>query len=284
MEKMIYRPLTATPFNYHSGYQEVEPCRMLQPYVRCFWGGVYDCPDGEGSASFDIVIPDTCVDIIYQIDDAGNIINSDFVGVSDRSFWMQNSKKPGHKIFTFAIRFYAWSAYLFSEDSFAGTINGRCDVRERFSWLDWELRGRLSETGKMMDLIQLTESLLLKKLDNARCKKPVDEVIQNILQFQGALEISELSKLNFISNRQMERLFQEYIGITPKKLSNLIRYQFLWRDIVSRKHFDIANAVFEYGYTDAPHLMREFKRYHSMNIREAKELALRNPFNKGNGV
>ena len=73
----------------------------------------------------------------------------------------------------------------------------------------------------------------------------------------------------------MERLFREYIGMAPKKLSNLVRYQYLWRDIVSQSNFDIASAVFKYGYTDLPHMMREFKRYHSMNIREAREMAYR---------
>lgn len=45
----------------------------------------------------------------------------------------------------------------------------------------------------------------------------------------------------------------------------------------------IADAVCKYGYTDVPHLMREFKRYHSMNIREAREMALRYYPKEGNG-
>ncbi len=99
--------------------------------------------------------------------------------------------------------------------------------------------------------------------------------MNDILLYQGALEINQLSKENFISSRQMERLFCEYIGMTPKKLSNRVRYQYLWKDIVSQNDLDIASAVSEYGYTDLPHMMREFKRYHSMNIREAREIALR---------
>lgn len=271
---MIYRPLTATPFKHNDVYQEIEPCKMLQPYIRCFWGGEADWPNTEIEAAPEIVIPDTCVDIIYQADAAGNIIFSEFNGINDRS-WAQQNEKTDHnnKISTFAIRFFAWSVYAFSEDSLAGTINGRCDVRERFRWLDRELRSRLSEPWKLTDLIQLTETLLLKKLEHARCNKRVDGIMSDILRHQGTMEISELSKLNFTSGRQMERLFREYIGITPKKLSNLIRYQYLWRDIVSRSDLDLADAVYQYGYTDVPHLMREFRRYHSMNIREARKLA-----------
>lgn len=273
--KMIYRPLTATPFKYNPTYNETEPCRMLQSYVRCFWGGEYDCPDTETDGYSEIVIPDTCVDIIYRIDDAGNIITSDFVGINDRSFCAQGNEKSGHRISVFAIRFYAWGAYAFSEDSFIGTVNGRYDVRERFGWLDRELRSRLSEPGNLADWIRLAETLLLKKLETARKNVIVDRVMQDILRHRGGLGISQLSKENLISSRQMERLFHEYIGMTPKKLSNLVRYQCLWRDIVYESHFNMMDAVQRYGYTDASHLIREFERYHSMNIRSALEMALR---------
>lgn len=274
--KTIYSPLTATPFKRNVTYNEIEPCQALQPYVRCFWGGDYDCLSNTGTdESSEIVIPDTCVDIIYRMDEAGNIIISDFCGLNDRAFLSSKSQKAGYKISVFAIRFYAWTAYVFSEDSFVGSVNGRYDVREKYNWLDRELRSHLAERGNMTDLIRLTESLLLKKLETARRNKLVDGVMNDILLYQGVLEINQLSKENFISSRQMERLFCEYIGMTPKKLSNLVRYQYLWQNIVSQSSFDIASAVSKYRYTDLSHMMREFKRYHTMNIREAREMALK---------
>ena len=121
----------------------------------------------------------------------------------------------------------------------------------------------------------MAETLLLKKLETARENVIVDKVMQDILRYRGGLGISQLSKENLISSRQMERLFHEYIGMTPKKLSNLVRYQCLWRDIVYESHFNMMDAVQRYGYTDASHLIREFERYHSMNIRSALEMALR---------
>lgn len=270
---MRYRPLTATPITHDSGYQEIEPCRMLQPYVRCFWGGEQDDPETEPGEFSQIVIPDTCVDIIYVINDLGNIIHSDFAGLNDKAILRPKSQQAGHKVFIFAIRFYAWSAYIFSEDSFFETVNGIYDVRERFSWLDKELRGPLSEPRDLAEMIRLTESLLLKRLETAKCNKTVDGIMIDILRNQGSLEVNQLSKEHFISSRQMERLFHEYIGITPKKLSNLVRYQNLWRDIVSQTSFNMMDAVLRYGYTDLPHLMREFKHFHTMNIRDARKLA-----------
>lgn len=82
----------------------------------------------------------------------------------------------------------------------------------------------------------------------------------------------------------MERLFHEYIGMTPKKLSNLVRYQCLWRDIVSQSHFNILDAVYKYGYTDSSHLKREFKRYHSMSIRDFQRRKKGMPYIKINDL
>lgn len=114
---------------------------------------------------------------------------------------------------------------------------------------------------------------MLKSLSDRRGNKIVDNVISYILDNRGFGEISGLAREFFVSTRQMERLFHEYIGIAPKKLSNLIRYQFLWRDILYEPRFDVLNAVHKYGYTDQSHLAREFKKYHSMNIRSARTLA-----------
>ncbi|MEY8266877.1 AraC family transcriptional regulator [Lachnospiraceae bacterium 64-25] len=270
---IIYRPLTATPFNHSAAYKEIEPCRMLQSYVRCFWTGEYNDFEAEGNGYPEVVIPDTCVDIIYRVDDTDHTVTADFSGINDRSFYVRSSGETKHKISVFAIRFYAWSAYVFSEDSFKGTVNGKYDVRERFAWLDREVRGRIFEAEDLTDMIQLIERLLVKKLEASKKNDTVDRAVNHMLLHYGALEINQLAKESFTCVRQLERLFQEYIGITPKKLSNMVRYQFLWRDIVSKDHFDIMNAVCQYGYTDAAHLMREFKRYHSMNIRDARRMA-----------
>lgn len=83
---IIYRPLTATPFNHSAAYKEIEPCRMLQSYVRCFWTGEYNDFEAEGNGYPEVVIPDTCVDIIYRVDDTDHTVTADFSGINDRSF------------------------------------------------------------------------------------------------------------------------------------------------------------------------------------------------------
>lgn len=274
--KKLYHPITATPFKSTNAYNEIPPCNELAPYIRCFWGSEQPYLKSCKNISEEIVIPDTCVDIMYNIDYTQNEITGGFCGVNDRSFFSCDKSRDGHLVSTFCIRFYAWGAYAFSEDSFIGTTNGFYDIASRFQWLDIELRKWLLETRSLAERSSLVEHLFLKRMFQIKENDVVNDTICNIILNKGTLSIAQLVEDSFISNRQLERLFHEYVGITPKKLSNLVRYQFLWNDIINNPKFHISDGVYEYGFTDQSHLMREFKRYHTMDIPQAKIYAYRN--------
>ena len=271
----IYCLLTATPFKRNSFYTEISPSKELQSYIRCYWGTENPLIQIKNDDAPELVIPDSCVDIIYHIDYTNNTVTGGFCGVNDCSFHTHGNGTIGHMVSTFAIRFYAWSAYAFSDDSFQSTMNGYFDVGSRFEWLDKSIRPQLLELKTLQEKISFTEQVLLKSLLDIRENAVINDTIQNILINKGSLDIAKLAKESFVSTRQLERLFHEYVGITPKKLSNLIRYQFLWRDILCEPDFDVLSAVHKFGYTDQSHLLREFKRYHSMDIHNARIMAFK---------
>lgn len=268
-----YFPITATPFKKDNSYRELAPCKVLQPYIRCYWGTEKPLIREERDPLSKLVIPDTCADIIYNIDESANTVSGGFCGVNDCSFYTSEKEKAGHAVATFSIRFYAWSAYAFAGDSLRATLNGYFRADSLFEWLDRMIRPKLLELRTLEEKAAFAEELLLKRLSDRKENRIVDSTVSYILDNRGSLEVSDLAREFFISTRQLERLFHEYIGITPKKLSNLIRYQFLWRDIVCEPDFDLLNAVHKYGYTDQSHLLREFRKYHSMDIHRARTLA-----------
>lgn len=273
---IVYRPLTATPFKRNISYSELTPCKELYPYIRCYWGTESPMIRSENDAVTELVIPDTCVDIIYDIDYTNNTVIGGFCGINDCSFRTDNNEAIGHMVSTFAIRFYGWGAYAFADDSMKSTLNGYLDVGSRFEWLDKIIRPQLLELKTLQEKVFFVEKLLIKRLPNVKGNVIVNDTIQNILLHRGSLDVSSLAKDSFVSTRQLERLFHEYVGVTPKKLSNLMRYQFLWRDILFKPDFDVLSAVHKYGYTDQSHLLRELKRYHSLDIHSAKSVAFEN--------
>lgn len=272
---IIYCPLTATPFKRNRFYVEFAPSKELQSYIRCYWGTENPLIQIENDDASELVIPDTCVDIIYHIDYTDNTVTGRFCGVNDCSFHVHGNGTMGHMVSTFAIRFYAWSAYVFADDFLKSTINGYFDIGSRFEWLDKIIRPKLLELRTLQEKASFAEQVLQKRLSNVRENAIINDTIQNILINKGSLDIANLAKESFVSTRHLERLFHEYVGITPKKLSNLIRYQFLWRDILLKPDLDVLSAVHKFGYTDQSHLLREFKRYHSMDIHKATMMAFK---------
>lgn len=99
MKNTIYIPLTETPFKKNETYQEVFPRNPgLAKYIRCFRGSTQPYLKKEKDISGSIVIPDTCVDILYHIDYTENTIAGKFCAVNDASFIKYENTAPGHLI------------------------------------------------------------------------------------------------------------------------------------------------------------------------------------------
>lgn len=102
----FYRPITATPFRKERSYTELAPCAALRNVLCCFWGSetpyLYDRAVHQPEQ---LVIPDTCVDIIYTIDYTDNKIFGGFCGINDKSFYAYEDDRTGHLVSKFAIRF-----------------------------------------------------------------------------------------------------------------------------------------------------------------------------------
>lgn len=272
----IYKPITATPFACSDSYMEFEPCDELKPYIRCFWGTKKPITQIKSDIpSQSLIIPDTCMDIIFRVNFTENRIDSMFCGIDDRSFSTYDKNDKEMELSTFAIRFYAWSVILFAEESMKDVRNTFFEAGYHFSKLRKEIEPLLFDVVNMEDRIAAAEQYLWKSLHLKRNNHTVMEAMAEILQRKGKLKIDQLAKDIHTSNRQLERMFKENIGISPKKLSSLVRYQYLWKDVLFQKEFNVLNAVHELGYADQAHLLNDFRRFHTMSVRDAKKYALK---------
>lgn len=272
-----YTPLTAAPFRCNEAYREWKPCQELQPYIRCFWGSPQqyrqNAPDAFCPPEPEIVTPDTCVDIIFHMDYTNGRIEGSFFGIDDRTFVLKSAAGDKRLVSTFAIRFYAWTAILFSEESMSGSKNQQYELGYHFSKLRRAMEPLLFDVISMEERVRLAERYLLNHLHTERSSSLLMDAVAQILDRRGNVCIGPLCREIHVSSRQLERLFQEQVGISPKQLASLVRYQYLWRDILCNPHFQALDAVHQYGYTDQAHLARDFKRFHSLNIPQARAYA-----------
>lgn len=268
----LYRPITASPFANDDTYMEIEPCDALKPYIRCFWGAKTPYKKAEGTVQ-SLVVPDTCMDIIFNINYTENTVTNSFCGINDLSFMTGESRDKGQLVSTFAIRFYAWTAILFSEESMKGVKNAFFDTGYHFSKLKKQLQPMLYDVSDIYSRVAIMEEQLLKHIHLERENTLVLEGVREMIKSRGNVRAGELGKNLHVSNRHLERLFMENTGISPKKLSSLIRFQYLLNDIVYQNKFDIQDEILKLGYTDQAHLLKDFRRFHTMSLKEARKYA-----------
>lgn len=92
--------------------------------------------------------------------------------------------------------------------------------------------------------------------------------IYSIISSKGTIKTTEVASKNAVSVRQLERSFSETIGISPKLFSSLIRYQLVWQELRSGTYSPL-DITEKFGYSDQSHLLRDFRRFHSMLPSEA---------------
>lgn len=270
-----YHPVTATPYQCTEDYMEFAPCEALKPYIRCFWDSRRAATRAEnGAGEMDIVIPDTCMDIIFHVDFTHNHISSSFFGIDDRTFAVPYDGEK-NIFFVFAVRFYPWGAALFAEESLRETKNAFFDADCHFSTVKREMEQYLFDVSDICQLIPVAEKILLNRLNERHQNQTVFQAVARILEKRGNLSAAALGQEIFVSSRQLQRLFLEYIGVAPKSLASMVRYQYIWNELLQDKNFNKADAALRYGYTDQAHLCHDFKKYHSMNMEEARQYAVR---------
>lgn len=259
----LYHPLTATPFQNDLLYREAAPSHaLLRPWIRCLWGGVPRTGPDAGA-----VIPDTCSDIILRIGRQSGRITADYCALNDRPFF--SSCPPDQTVELFAVRFYPWAACLFAQDSLRDSLNRLYDARQHFPALVRALTRIVLETDSFDERCIRAEEALLSLLSGVHIRPEWMNAMAELVQNEGRLRMSELALRNQLSTRQLERLFLEHTGASPKKLSDLIRYQCVWRDAVTSPRFDVQDAVERYGYADQSHLLRHFRRFHASTLSQA---------------
>ena len=267
----LYHPITGTPFQSDETYREVAPCAVLAPYIRCFWGSEYPLPARPHDGG--IVIPDTCMDIIFTVDHANDRISSHFCALDEHSFFTGASKATGGSSATFAIRFYAWTACLFAEDTLRGSANRQYPVDAFFRRIERALLPLLFDEPTLMGKIRAAEKVLLALLRPDRGDTAVLNAVHHMLREEGRARISDIAAALALSSRQLERRFDAMMGVSPKAFSSLVRYQLLWQDMVLDPRFDPLDAVARFGYTDQAHLLWDFRKHHLLSPREALAFA-----------
>lgn len=246
----IFSPVTSAPPALN-GIAEIAPCDALKPYVRCFW-----ISSGKPGVR---VIPDMCGDIIIPLKENSRAV---FCAAGRKSFLTEASVPQ------FGIRFFAWAAPLFLQASASQLLDRQvpaCDVFARFSPIETQIK----ESSDLSVCIEKTQDYLISLLSG----KELNPVALNALSYAAAREcrisVDDMARHCAVSARTLERNILQSVGMTPRQMLGLVRYQLLWQECI-RPEFSGLDCTSRFGFFDQAHLCNSFKSYHGISPGEAR--------------
>jgi methylphosphotriester-DNA--protein-cysteine methyltransferase len=88
-----------------------------------------------------------------------------------------------------------------------------------------------------------------------------DFCVQKISLTKGKISISELERETGFSSRWLNMKFQEKVGISPKNLSSIIRFQQFYQALTNSNESNFFRNEFYDYYYDQSHFIKDFKRF-----------------------
>ncbi len=252
----------------------IEPYGVLKPYIKSIW--VFESRFGIPPFDSNLAAPNGCCKIIITCENSivsgvsGNIWQSAEHGVyfiGNRDIPIRIST-PARKTVFIGIEFYPHGAYPIFGIPMLETANMSLHfnvILEKWGKRVNEEICNLTGIKDKLDFIQrmLTEALLKKRfplhaLD--RGNTLIDYCVKSLKSTDGLLTISELEQKTGYSRRYLEILFKTHIGLSPKVISGIFRFQKFYKSWARGRTFDeLKNELYDFYY-DQSHYVKEFKR------------------------
>lgn len=238
-------------------YQELPPPPALEWFVRCYW--TLSAPAGERPP--EAALPDGCPEMIFNLADpfraavdgeARDQPLAMLVGQITRPI----SVAPSGRVDLVAVRFRPFGASLVCPRMSALTDRW-VDVSELASQ-EAEVLPVLRATGGTLERLAVVGAMLAAVGEAGR--RPDSRVIAAVERIEatdGAVAVGDLAGTLGTTTRHLQRLFGDSVGVTPKLLCRIRRFQRVfaaWRDDPG----NWAEVAVRCGYFDQAHLVRDF--------------------------
>lgn len=240
----------------------------LQPFIDSFWWFESDC--GVPQTSSGVVVPNGKAKFIlpYKNSITASYDNTfheskenkiHFVGAFDKPTIIGSPEQISGSII---IELKPNAAYRFANLPLQNLTNLIFTFDEIYGQQGAYIQNKIADTENIFLKIELLQAFLVQQLFATNQQQGiVDFVTNTIIQSNGLVEIKQLEKKTGYSKRYIDLLFQRYVGLSPKTLAGITRFQkfyFLWANSGATDFYkhDLYNF-----YYDQSHFIKEFKNF-----------------------
>jgi len=244
-------------------YCEISPRAPLNNFVECFWTLEGDGPT-PGPAP-ERILPDGCVELILNFGDRFSQHHDNGRETQPRHFLVGQMSgpiliSPNGAVQLLGIRFHPGGTSAFVRVPMNELTDRIAELGSLSNELERELLSVSECLPSLAEKIAAVESALIGRLLRGSHDSSAMRLAARIVQSAGLISVDQLALDAGISSRQLERRFLREIGVGPKLLGRILRFQQVFR-AVERLDAAWASIAVECGYYDQAHLIRDFNQF-----------------------
>src|SRR5215510_10410372 len=244
-------------------YQEFIPHVALQDSVKRFWILEKEyTPDDD----VEVVIPDPCVELIFNFGTAYSEIGSlavrqlpniCLVGVLSRPLKLRATGT----VKIAAVRFFAWVALSLFKNTVGLNSTAEADLDPLWRQLVERVAANIRSGGYEKAVEEIEDFLIGMRLNALFGPEQVKAAARLLYRSKGQFRVAELADYCNLSVRQLQRQFDETTGVSPKTLGRIIRFEAIRSRIISDANANLTDLAYEFGYSDQAHFIKDFKTF-----------------------
>jgi AraC-like DNA-binding protein len=243
------------------------PYAELETYIKSIW--VFESPFGMSASDSNLAAPNGCCKIIINCCNSiiseveGYIWESNEQGI----YFIGNRYVPVHistpkkRTVFIGIEFYPFGAYPVLGIPMFETANKSFSFEMILEKWGKNVNEELFNLNSIEDKVDFIQRKLIEIKNKKQLQNRLVQFCVNTLKStNGLMPVSELEHKTGFSKRYLEILFKDYVGLSPKVLSGIFRFQKFYRDWANGQPYGkILDSLYNYYY-DQSHFTKEFKK------------------------
>ncbi|CRK82101.1 helix-turn-helix transcriptional regulator [Neobacillus massiliamazoniensis] len=252
-------------------YKTFSPVPALRPYVKTIF--VLETKSGLSKTDFSITVPNSSMKLVIPFKNnmrsiIGNCIREHkestwfILGLSTHATVVECDADYGN----ICVEFKPLGAYRFFNVALNELKNQIYTAEDIFNKEGEKLQEKLKEMISIDEKVRFVQQFLCRQMLLLNKSDPITEyAVNQITKSKGLITVSELSEKMGYSRRYLATKFSENVGLSPKELTSVIKFQEAYRKMNLMSLED--NELYEMYY-DQSHFIKEFKKFTGLPPKE----------------
>src|SRR5581483_3323828 len=224
------------------------PVAELQPYLGCFWALVH-----EPGTSVQ-TIPDASTYLVIELSERA----APRCLIAGPRLKSMRSAPATRRTDILGVRLRPGVAFLLTGTSIDQLVGRREPLAAFLGDRADQLAASIAEAKSNSARFDVLESFLLERLPARQLDARVELTLRLMERSAGGAAVSKVAKQCGVSCRQLERVLRVWVGVTPKRLARIARFQSVLARAGKAPALEWTHVAAEQNYADQAHMIHEF--------------------------